>query len=150
VDEICAAALGDEVKPAPTYTEYHPRWYRRGVSTYWWLGQWRYFKFVLREISSVFVAFYVGVTLCQIVALAGGRQAYMEFQEWLHRPLVLALNTVSLCFLLFHTATWFNAAPRALVVRAGGKRVPEPVIVAANYAAWAVVSGVCAWFVLRG
>jgi len=37
----------------------HPRWYRKRVSTYWWLQRWEYLRFVLREISSVFVAIFV-------------------------------------------------------------------------------------------
>ena len=40
----------------PQYTEYHPRWYRKRVSTYWWMGSWKYMKFILRELSSIFVA----------------------------------------------------------------------------------------------
>jgi fumarate reductase subunit C len=39
-----------------TYTEYPPKGYRVRMSTYWWLGRWPYLKFILREISSVFVA----------------------------------------------------------------------------------------------
>ena len=43
----------------PSYTLYHPRWHRTRVSTYWWLGRRRYFLFILRELSSVFVAWAV-------------------------------------------------------------------------------------------
>ena len=31
-----------ELKPGTAYTEYHPRWYRRRVSTWWWLARWSY------------------------------------------------------------------------------------------------------------
>ena len=37
-------------------TEYLPRSYHTRVSTYWWLKRWAYLKFILREASSVFVA----------------------------------------------------------------------------------------------
>ena len=57
------------------YTGYHPRWYRERVSTYWWLWHWRYLKFVLREISSVFVALFVVITLLQVRALAKDRKS---------------------------------------------------------------------------
>jgi len=39
------------------YTPYHPRWYRRRVSVWWWMESRSYTGFVLREISSVAVAF---------------------------------------------------------------------------------------------
>ena len=32
----------------PAYTEYHPRWYRPHVSTYWWLHRRSYLLFILR------------------------------------------------------------------------------------------------------
>jgi fumarate reductase subunit C len=37
-----------------------------------------------------------------------------------------------------------------MAVRVRGKRVPEPLIMAANYAAWLAVSGMVAWFLLGG
>ena len=132
------------------YTLNHPRWYRRRVPTYWWLERWPYTKFVLREISSVFVAFFVVTTLLQLRALSRGPQAFADFQNWLKNPYVLALNVVSFFFVLFHTVTWLNLAARAMPVRVGGKKVPELLISATNYAAWAIISGVLAWFLLRG
>ena len=36
---------------AEHYTEYHPRWLRPHISTYWWLRKRSYFAFILREIS---------------------------------------------------------------------------------------------------
>ena len=56
----------------PAYTEFHPKWYRTRVSTYWWLARWPYVKFILRELSSVFVALFVIMTLLQIRALKNG------------------------------------------------------------------------------
>ena len=138
-----------EVNRTTEYTPYHPRWYRTRVSTYWWLGRWVYLKFVLRELSSIFVAYFVVLTLVQIHCLSQGPEAYAEFQGWMKSPLLLVLNGVSLCFVLFHVLTWFNLAPHAMVVRLGGKRVPGALIVGANYVAWIVVSAVVAWFLLR-
>ncbi|OLC85510.1 MAG: hypothetical protein AUH88_06410 [Acidobacteria bacterium 13_1_40CM_4_61_5] len=134
---------------APGYSLFHPRWYRPRVSTYWWLHQWSYLKFVLRELSSIFVALFVVITLLQLRALSHGPQAYADFQKWMKSPAVIALNAVSFVFVLFHVVTWFHLAPRAMAVRFAGKRVPELLIVGANYAAWVAISVVVAWF-LRG
>ena len=132
------------------YSEYHPRWYRRRISTYWWLGQWSSFRFILREISSVFVAFFVVMTLLQIRAVAQGPEAYANFQGRLQSPLLLALHALSFFFVLFHTITWFNLTPRAMAVRIRGRRIPDFFVAAPNYVAWLVISGVLAWLLLRG
>ena len=134
----------------PAYTAYHPRWYRPRVSTYWWLWRRAYLKFILRELSSVCVAYFVVLILLQLRALSHGPEAYAAFQAWLKAPHVIALNGISLLFVLFHTITWFNLAPRAMVARVRGKRVPDLVIAGSNYVAWLVVSVAVAWLILRG
>jgi succinate dehydrogenase subunit C len=133
---------------SPAYTEFHPRWYRTRVSTYWWLWQRRYMQFVLREISSTFAAWFVVMTLWQVHALLSGPEAYARFAHRLEHPLVLALNVVSFFFVVLHTITWFNLAPKAMVLRVGAKRVPGAVLVASNYGAWLVLSAMVTWFVL--
>ncbi len=132
------------------YTAYHPRWHRTRVSTYWWIHQWSYAKFVLRELSSVFGAWFVILTIIQVRALRKGPEAFAAVQHWMSHPIVIALNALSLLFVLFHTITWFNLAPRAMVVRLAGRRVPEAWIVGANYAAWLVVSVAVGWLLLGG
>ena len=139
-----------EVGRTTEYTEFHPRWYRTRVSTYWWLWRWPYLKFVLREISSVFIAFFVVITLLQVRALNRGPEAYAAFQEWLKSPLLLALNAVSFLFVLFHAITWFSLAPQAMVARVRGKRVPDAVVAGTNYVAWLLVSACVAWLILGG
>jgi fumarate reductase subunit C len=135
---------------APTYTEFHPRWYRRRVSTYWWLHRRAYLRFILRELSSVFIAYFVAVTLFQVYALSQGEAAYARFQEWLRTPLALTLNVISLFFVVFHAVTWFKLAPKALVVRLRGRPVPGAWIAASNFLAWLVASVVVAWVLLKG
>lgn len=131
-------------------TEYLPKSYHTRVSTYWWLERWAYLKFILREASSVFVAWTVVMTLLQIRALAQGPAEYGEFQIWMRSPFLLALNVVSFCFVFFHAVTWFNLAPKAMVVRLRGKRLPSLAIAGPNYAAWVVTSAAVAWILLRG
>ena len=131
-------------------TEYQLKSYRARLSTYWWLSRWVYFKFILREASSVFVAWFVVLTLVQIRALTRGPADYAEFQRWLQSPFVLALNIVSLFFVIFHAVTWFSLAPKAMAIRLQGKRLPNLAISAPNYVAWVVISAAVAWIILRG
>ena len=134
---------------APNYTDYHPRWLRRRVSTYWWLGSWSYFAFVLREASCLFVAWFAAYLLLLIHRVLQGEAAYQAFLAWSKRPSVLLLNIVSFAFLVYHAITFFDAAPRALAVHIGKTRVPEKLIGASHYAAWLVASVVVIWLVMR-
>ena len=134
----------------PRYTLYHPRWYRRRVSVWWWLQNRSYTGFVLRELTSVFVAFFAVVYLWQLRALAQGPEAYAQFLARLKSPLFLALDTVAFLFVLFHAITWFNLTPTAMVVRVRGKRVPDTIVAGSNYVAWVIVSGIVAWIFTRG
>jgi fumarate reductase subunit C len=133
-----------DAAPTHRYTLYHPRWYRRRVSVWWWLQNRTYAGFVLRESTSVFVAFFAFVLLWQVRAVVQGPEAYARFLARLESPLFVVLHLVAFFFVLLHAITWFNLAPAAMVVRLGGTRVPDWVIVAANYAAWVVLSAAVA------
>jgi fumarate reductase subunit C len=135
------------MKALPAYIDHHPRWHRTRVSTYWWLQRWSYLGFILREVSSAFVIWFVLFLLLEIRAASLGEDAYRQFVDWARNPLVLALNVISLFFIVFHAVTWFNLAPKAMVVHMGGRRVPGVWIAASNFAAWAVVSALIAWLV---
>jgi fumarate reductase subunit C len=131
-------------------TQYSPRTFRTRVSTYWWLDRWPYLRFILRELSSVFVAWFVFITVLQIRALRRGPTAYTEFQERLRSPILVAVNVLALLFVIFHAATWFNLTPKAMPLRVGGKRVPSLLIVAPSYLVWVAISVAVAWILLRG
>jgi fumarate reductase subunit C len=130
------------------YTAYHPRWLRYRTSTYWWLERWSYFAFILRELSSLFIAWFVVYLLLLVRAVGQGQSSYQQLLDWSANPAVVTLNVVSLCFVVFHAITWFNLAPQAMAVRVRGKRLPGRWITASNYVAWAVVSGVMVWLLL--
>jgi fumarate reductase subunit C len=134
----------------PSYTLHHPKWYRRPVSVWWWLENWSYARFVLRELSSIFVAFVAVLCLWELRSLSAGPEAYARFLARLKNPLVLALNGISFVFVLFHAITWFNLAPKAMVFRLSGKRVPDVVVSGLNYLAWVTASVFVAWILLGG
>jgi fumarate reductase subunit C len=131
------------------YTEYHPKWYRRHVSTWWWMGKWNYLKFIVRELTSLAVAWTVLLMLILLNSLREGEGSYREFLEVMRSPGLIALNLSALLLTLYHSITWFNLAPKALAVRVGGKRVPALMIALPHFLAWIVVSAVMAWLILR-
>ena len=134
----------------PDYRIYHPRWYRPSVSTYWWLRRGTYVAFILREVSAIFVAWFVVYLLMLLHAVSQGAETYQEFLDWSGGVGILILNIVTLIFVLIHAVTWFNLAPQAMAVRLGGKRVPDVLISGSNYAAWALVSAFLVWILVGG
>jgi fumarate reductase subunit C len=135
---------------AAHYSEFHPRWYRPRISVFWWLHRRSYLAFVARELSSVFVAWFVVFLLLLVRAVAQGEAEYRRFLDWSASPWVLVLNVVALAFVLVHTVTWlFTLSPHAMVVRLRGRRLPPVAIGAGNLAAWVLLSALAAWVILR-
>jgi fumarate reductase subunit C len=152
-----------------------PVTYRQPVSRLWWAKRRTYFVFVMRELSSVFVAWVAVFLMVMVFAIGRGETAYQRFLDWAASPVVVVVNVVALVFLLLHTVTWFvltahatairvggrrvlamrearvagRIVPAATAVRVGGRRVPAAMVIASQYVGLAVVSAFIAWLVLR-
>jgi len=123
--------------------------YRRPISLWWWTKKRTYFVFVMRELSSIFIAWFVVYLLLFVYAVGQGEAAYQRFLDWAAAPWVTALNVVTLVFLLLHTVTWFALTPQAMAVRVAGQKVPAFHIIAGQYTGLVVVSGFVLWLVTR-
>jgi fumarate reductase subunit C len=141
--------VGAPVSGTGAPTPFHPRWHRTRTSTYWWLERRSYLVFILREVSSLFVAWFVAFLVLLLRALGTGPEAYAAFVDWSRQPTLVALNTVTLAFVLLHAITWFNLAPKAMVVSLGGRPIPGALVAGANYLAWLLVSAGLAWVLVR-
>jgi fumarate reductase subunit C len=119
------------------------------MSTYWWLGRWPYVKFILRELSSVFVAWFVIYLLVMAYMVSRGESGYHDFLRLSANPIVLTVNVIAFFFITFHALTWFAVAPQAIVAHIGTKKVPPILIAASHYGAWVVVSAALFWLLLR-
>ncbi len=133
----------------PDYKLYHPKWYRRRMPIFWWLGRYSYTRFIARELTSLAVGYSAVALIFELWLLSQGEEGFHRFQQILRSPAVLALHTFVLIVLLFHAYTWLSLAPRALVLRLAGRRVPDGAIAGAHYLAWAVGSALVLWY-LRG
>ena len=122
---------------------------RRPVSTWWWLRKRTYFVFVMRELSSFFVAWYVLFLLLLVRAVDRGDAAYADFLDWAGSPVVVVVNLVAFAFIVLHTVTWFSLTPQAMDLRAGGRPVPGWAVIAGQYAGLVVVSAFVWWLVTR-
>jgi fumarate reductase subunit C len=131
------------------YRPYHPKWHRERMPIFWWLGQLAYVKFITRELTSLAVGYGAVLLLAEVWALGRGAAAHARFLHFLAAPPVVAFHLLVCAALCFHTVTWLNLAPKALVLRLGGRRLPDGAVVAGHYLAWLVASGVVVWW-LRG
>lgn len=115
----------------------------------WWIKKWPYVRFIIREMTSLAVAFYVVVLLLYVNAVSDGLVAFEAYMDWLKSPWSIGLHVFAFFLLIFHSVTWFNLAPRAMVIHVGQKKVPGSVILFMNYMMWAVVSVGFIWLLTK-
>jgi len=114
--------------------------YYRKMPATWWLQKQSYFLFMLRELSSVFIALFLLVYLYQIYQLTQGSEAYVAFTRRLSSPGWILFNLVALLFAVYHSVTWFQSTAVVLPVRLGERLVPRQIVTALHIGAWIVVS----------
>ena len=114
--------------------------YYRKIPPTWWLKRKSYFLFMMRELSSVFIAAFLLVYLCQIYQLTRGPEAYIAFAQKLASPGWIVFHIVALLFALYHTFTWFQSTAVVLPLRIGEHPIPRSMVTALHLGAWAVVS----------
>ncbi len=126
-----------------------PKLYRRPMSRWWWLQTRAYRRYMIRELTGLFVGYFAIVLMWLIHAVGQGPDAYANFTASMQTPAFTVLNSVALVFLLYHAATFFTIAPTIMVLRVGETRVPNWVITGSLYVASIVLSAVLAWVLLR-
>jgi fumarate reductase subunit C len=129
---------------APPYA----RLYKPKIRLLWWLSRRTYTLFVLRELSSVFVAWSVVYLLLLVRAVGRGPAEYQRFLDWSANPGVIVLNVVTLAFVLYHAVTFVNLTPQAMVLKVRGRRVPGRLLAGSIYLSWLLVSAFLVWLVV--
>jgi len=114
--------------------------YRRPVSNTWWLKNPNYRFFMYRELTAVFVLAFLLVFLWFLASLARGPEAYNAFLQRLSSPWSFLFHTLALIAACFHSSTWFNLTPKAVVVRKGEEKLPDAFLIAPNYVGWLTIS----------
>ena len=125
------------------------RVYRRPISTWWWTRKRSYLVFVMRELSSFFVAWFVAFLLVLVASVGRSEAAYRSFLDWAAAPWLVAINVVAFGFLVLHVVTWFSLTPKAMDVRIRGEKAPAAAIIASQYVGLAAVSAFVVWLVTR-
>lgn len=132
----------------PAYERFRPKPYHSKISIFWWIKRKPYVLFIIRELTSIFVAIYAIILIIQIHAMAQGPDTWDALMISFSMPGSILLHVVILIFLLFHTFTWFKLAPKAMVLKIGKKRIPGSLIIAGNFIMWILLSAGIAWLVM--
>ena len=114
--------------------------YKPKLSPTWWLKSRSYFLFMMRELSSVFIAAFVILFLYQLFALAKGPEEYAACRAMLATPAFVAFYAVAFVFALYHTITWLGVMGRVQVVRLGAFIVPPKLVTAGAFVGFFFVS----------
>ena len=106
----------------------------------WWLAKRSYFLFMLRELSSVFIAIFLVVLLVHIYQLSEGQESYVAFARRLGSPGWITFHAIALLFASYHSVTWFYSTSVVLPLRLGEREIPRNLVTALNIGAWIVIS----------
>ncbi len=106
----------------------------------WWLRKRSYFFFMMRELSSVFIAIFLVVLLVQIYQLREGPESYAAFVQGLGSPGWLIFHAIALLFAIYHSITWFISTSVVLPLRLGKREIPRNLVTGLNIGAWIGVS----------
>ena len=133
----------------PMYYKGHPRLYFKSMPIFWWTKKWSHVRFILRELTSFGVAFFAIIIVLNVRALNQGPESYNSLQLWMQSPIAIGLHSIAFILVVYHSITWFNLAPKAMVIKLGKNRVPGYIISGMNYAAWVAVTILILWLILK-
>ncbi len=113
--------------------------YLKRTSRLWWLRNPRYFLYMLREISSLFVFLYILVFLGLLLFL-GNEASYEALRALVvSRPFVI-FTLVTLAFALLHSATWWRLTSRVLQVPYWDRTLSPLTVLLLLLVGWALAS----------
>jgi len=113
---------------------------REPSRTGWWLEQPRYIRYMLREISALFIGIYALALIVGLFQLSKGQAAYEGFLAATAGPAGRTFAVLAMLFAIYHTYTWFQVTPKAMPLTLAGKRVPGAFIIAAHWFGFFLVS----------
>ena len=132
--------------------------YRKRTPVFWWVRKPTYFLFVMRELSSFFVAWFVVYLLLLLHAVSQGDAAYRDFMDEADAWWLVAINVIAFGFVVLHTITWFHLTPKAMVLQVPrhprvpaklrGWTAPAWLIIASQYAGLVVMTAAIALVVM--
>lgn len=115
----------------------------------WWLRNPRYFLYMLREVTSIFVYLYALAFVVQFLLLAD-RGLFDAFRVLFTSPVFRAFTGVVLVMAVVHAITWWSLNAGVFRIRLRGRTLPPAALFAGGMLAWIVVSGLVYLLIFRG
>ena len=126
--------------------------YHRRHKRAWWTERPGYARFMVRELTSVFIAGYLVVLIATLAKAgsaetAGGSEQLASWLAKLGEPMWMTAHALALVAAVWHSITWFGAVPQAMPIRLGEKKLPASLAaVLMGYGPWLTVTGaILAW-----
>ena len=105
----------------------------------WWLRQKRYLRYMMRELSSLFIGGFTLLMISGVYRLSESEAAYTQWLNGLWNNLTI-LSVIIFIFSVYHSYTWFIVTPKAMPLKFAGKRVASWIIIGAHLLLWFVCS----------
>jgi len=105
----------------------------------WWFHKKTYFRYMMRELSSLFIGLF---SLQMVWGLYQHSQGEAAFTSWANNLWNdwLLLSLISFAFATYHSITWFLVTPKAMPLKMSGKRIPGSIIIGAHLLLWLLCS----------
>ncbi len=87
--------------------EKYPELPRKRLTIGWWLSNRHYTLYMLRELTSFFVAVFSLLYIWQVVQFASNPGGYNSYLGLVRNPVMVLFSIIALGFTLYHSATWF-------------------------------------------
>ena len=114
--------------------------YHRPMSRTWYLKHAWYRNYMIREMSSLFIGLW---TLNLLVGLGCLIKSQPSWEGWVNsqsNSLMIGFSFITLLLALYHSWTWFHAAPKAMHLQVGDKKVSAQLITQAHLGGMILVS----------
>jgi fumarate reductase subunit C len=112
----------------------------------WWLKKAVYFRFMMRELTSVAVFAYALLVIWALWSAADA-EAFSAFYTVLSNSLSVWLHVVILALALYHTGTWIALTPKVTVLWRNDEQVDPDLIIGATSVLFLIISGAVIWLV---
>ena len=124
--------MGEKMSRRPYVREVPP--------TTWYFRMPRYMRYMVREVTSIFIGIYTVIMLVGLMRLSEGPAQWQGFLDALKSPGSVTFQVLALLFALYNSFTWFNVAPKALPLQFGEDMAPDSVVAIGHYVVWVLLS----------
>ena len=132
-----------------TESDYTYKTFTRPISATWWMRNRRYFMFMIRELTSVFVAMFVLLYLYEFFLISKGAEVHGLFQKSLRSVPFIIFYVILLIFALYHSWTWLGLTAKIQVVKLGRMTVPPALVSLGAYLSWIAATAVVGYLFLN-